>query len=188
VAALTMPSLVANYQKNVTLTRLKKFYSIQMQSANLLSVDETQRPEPVASSLNNPDFAVAMLEYRYAPYVKNLDIKKRSRGAVMTFPDGSGVYMRKSSFEAVNPTWHEHYFFCVEVKKCMELDETKTVDYITDGRSTFVFDSGAPGYYGQLKTLTRDAFKTGFCNGTKPGGCASLIIGDSWEIAPDYPW
>jgi prepilin-type N-terminal cleavage/methylation domain-containing protein len=184
VAALTMPSLVADYKKKVAITRLKKFYSVHMQSYNMLSVNEDTRPIPTVESIRNPDYAMEMLEYRYKPYVKNLNIAKKNQGAVISFSDGSGVYFRKSGFIADEPDHSENYSFCVDYKKCMELDETKTIEDITDGKNTFVFDTQAASF---AWLEDRELIKA-YCKNSKTGGCAAIIIMDGWEIKDDYPW
>ncbi|MDR1327709.1 MAG: prepilin-type N-terminal cleavage/methylation domain-containing protein, partial [Heliobacteriaceae bacterium] len=46
VAALTMPSLITKYEKQVTVTRLKKFYSIHMQTLKMTeAIEEGAAPE-----------------------------------------------------------------------------------------------------------------------------------------------
>jgi prepilin-type N-terminal cleavage/methylation domain-containing protein len=197
VAALTMPALVASYQKHVVETRLKKFYSVFMQTRNMLSIDGelSEQPKYTSAGFNNPDFAVTVLEYRF-PDVKNLGIKKMKQGAVMAFPDGSGVYTRVGNINRTcNIKSDAQYLFCIDYKKCLELNELQTNDrtIITDPKNVFWLDdsvNGETAYLWDFGTKTRAQFKTQYCNpATKTfGGCATIIMRDGWKIEDDYPW
>ena len=69
VAALTMPALIANYQTKVTVTKLKKFYSVMSQA---FTQAELEYGDPTGWDLidnNDPDGAKNMAE-KFRPYLR----------------------------------------------------------------------------------------------------------------------
>jgi prepilin-type N-terminal cleavage/methylation domain-containing protein len=189
VAALTIPGLIASYQKNIVLTRLKKFYSMHMQTYLYMQSDEnpnTYMPR-TADSVKNPDFAAQWLEYRYKPYLKDFNVEKTAQGAILKFQDGSAVYFHKGADDGREGSW-EFYIFCVDYKECKKNYGKSVVFGDENGKSVFPFDSNGAGYAWALPLETRDSFKEKYCSG--PGntwGCASLIMRDGWEFKDDYP-
>jgi hypothetical protein len=100
VAALTMPSLIANYQKKVVVTRLQRFDNIVGQMKSMFAADNsgTTLPECCTSAdTRNPNFSAKQLEH-FFQYAKHSDIEKMTGGALMGFPDGSGVYICQKQF------------------------------------------------------------------------------------------
>jgi type II secretory pathway pseudopilin PulG len=190
VAALTMPSLVANYQKNVSLTRLKKFVSV-MRQANELALNDkgSFSSSPTA---NDADGAMDWWNENMDGYLKTVESKKFNNTVLFALPDGSGFVLWFS------PT--RHIIFCADYKKCSDKIQANSgemvlADFInsrdtfllTLSRSIFVFQCGG------AKPEGRDCLKA-FCAGSsgyaygKAYTCAALIEYDGWEIKEDYPW
>lgn len=86
VAAMTIPSLIADYRKDVTETRLKKFYSI-MNQAILQSVNDNGEPntwsyfiadayDDDGNIINQSDNTDASFQKYLAPYLKIIGKKE----------------------------------------------------------------------------------------------------------------
>ena len=73
VAALTMPSLVTNYQKKATVTQLKKAYS---EIAQAIKLSQIQNGE-----INNWDFSLSGTDFYYQYlqkyFIKNKEIQNK---------------------------------------------------------------------------------------------------------------
>jgi prepilin-type N-terminal cleavage/methylation domain-containing protein len=175
VAALTMPALVASYQKHVTVTKLKKGVSVLAQ-AYTMAADEGTPPERV---WNNADYAVALTEYLYKPYLKNIEIKKMSMGVSFPLSDGTGIYLRDYG----GMDW---LVFCIDYKKCnMSIFDGWTAPWeVADGKNSFILTPSSVPYAG----TDRDTILNQYCTAAKKVGCAGLIQNDGWEIKDDYPW
>lgn len=94
VAAITMPALVANYQKHVTVNRLKETYAKITQVINLAQSDVGQDPE--GSILNNllegadgstiEDSTEFFVDNYIVPYMKTSKISKFKSPSSLGFP------------------------------------------------------------------------------------------------------
>jgi hypothetical protein len=193
VAALTMPALVVNYQKKVVVTRLQKFDSIvrQIHTTNQAN-GESNFHEDCCTSADtfSPDFSARQLEH-FFQHAKYLNIKKLTKGAVISFPDGSGAYLVKPTLVAV-PEHFIYTIFCPDYKKCEEIDESKitgnNIIGITDSRNYFAYVDlvtmwgyNSASNYAILEAKSR-------CNNSIKDFCAATIKYNGWQISPDYPW
>jgi hypothetical protein len=92
VAALTMPSLIAKYQEKVTVTKLKKFYSV-MSQAYAQSVEEYGTPDGWdLIAYDSPVGAQNMAE-KFKPYLKITDggVGSDNKSYFYNLADGSTV-------------------------------------------------------------------------------------------------
>jgi hypothetical protein len=92
VAALTMPSLIAKYQEKVTVTKLKKFYSV-MSQAYAQSVEEYGTPDGWdLIAYDSPVGAQNMAE-KFKPYLKitDGDVGSNNKYFYYNLSDGSFV-------------------------------------------------------------------------------------------------
>ncbi len=185
IAALTIPGLVANYQKKVLITRLQKFYNIQVNSANIMESDGECSFANSAALTDSPDFAIEYIDCRYKPYVKNLAVKKLTKGAAIALADGSGVYVNKGSLHEISWYHNLEHVFCVDYKDCENIDENvESVFQWPDGKTKFSLNISSFSFQEQQD---RDVLKT-HCTDTNKWGCGALILHDGWEIKDDYPW
>ena len=196
-AALTMPVLIANHKKQVTVTRMQKFYTTINQAVKLSEVvngtpEYWQRPEASdGASLNN------FWNTYMAKYFSVNDVMEVSDGIVVKIADGSafGVYMpdadKDEGFEWL------HIVYCVDYKSCAELLENSGNSlfyYPLDGKNTFLFRGHKNGIvpYGSNSGYSREQLRNGgnygyACSGTYKAYCAALIEYDGWKISKDYP-
>jgi prepilin-type N-terminal cleavage/methylation domain-containing protein len=186
VAALTLPALIVNHKKKVILTRMKKFYSAYTQTYNMKIANDGSIDASMLTAINNPDVMMEFFSTNYAPYMNIAETRKGSKGIMAAFPDGSGVYLRKEGC-TLQSTQCSYIIFCVDYKKCVNLDENQYVSSgMVDGKNTFLFWNGIA-----LPDMNfdRDALKAR-CKSPANGQsntCSTLIVHDGWQILDDYP-
>jgi prepilin-type N-terminal cleavage/methylation domain-containing protein len=193
VAALTMPALVADYQKKVTATKLKRFYALLNQAAQISS-GEAVNPNKIErtidcsalTSANNPDTALNFFNTAYKPYLNTVMVEKTGKGVKAALSDGTGVYIRKDTFDGTSDyCGHTYIIFCTDYKRCGTIDETKGASSSSNGKETFVFMIDGRTTDGNWNGTRESALAS--CTTTKYR-CSTLIMADGWEIRDDYPW
>lgn len=205
VAALTLPALVANYRKNVTVTRMQKFYSVMNQAVRLTSVKANETGD--FSSVPNvtiPHNAQAMEDWwkeYVGKYVKAGEILHKNNGIVISLSDGGGIGLYASglaenqSLPCESAASCIHVIFCTEYKYCRNADNlmpSSSTAIKTDGRNSFLFHftgTGLAAYSvgaNQNKSNFREILKNNCTAGNK-NYCARLIQNDGWKIEDDYP-
>ena len=215
VAAMTMPSLITNYQKQQTVVKLKATYSLLAQAVQLSEVDNGEL-EYWDFSLNSQDFF-----YKYfSKYLTFINTKVNDDNIDYYWLNGEKI---TGNFkEVVNTSYigilnngaklfyhnaGELYTFTIIVDINGEARPNKV------GRDVFHFslspkDGLRPWGYNNHNysadgsqedtnsnfgsNLDRDIL-TGnglyACNKAARGRwCAALIMADGWEIKSDYPW
>ena len=88
VAAMTMPSLIANHKEKETIAKLKKFYSV-MSQAYLSVINENGTADSWEKSTNNTADASKDLYMKFKPYISVIKECGKDKGC---FPD---VYYKK---------------------------------------------------------------------------------------------
>jgi type II secretory pathway pseudopilin PulG len=189
VAALTMPALVASYQKHVTETALKCFYSNMNQAIRLSAADMGKvdlAGFPFAQSSTAADIEAWFKEY-LQPYIKTI----RVEGNLVYFPDGS--------MDKIGYYGHDHTYY-INAKRTA----VKGKDYFL---FAFYPDSSGeetPEYAAAIAALGREPFKSDNTNkgleayisyswdGTRAdlhraNGHVYMIQENGWTIPDDYP-
>jgi type II secretory pathway pseudopilin PulG len=186
VAALTMPALIANHKKKVLITRIKKFYSSYNQAYNMKIADDGEIDASMLNVNDSPDAAMKFFNANYAPYMKVLKTEKTAKGMAAALPDGAGLYIRKSD-HADSTTSSTYIVFCVEYKKCKNINETPIRNY-ADSKDTFIFWTNAA--FPIASNSSWDGTREGLISRCKTGlheSCTALVMYDGWEIKDDYP-
>jgi prepilin-type N-terminal cleavage/methylation domain-containing protein len=189
VAALTIPALVAGYQKKVVETALARFYSNMNQAVKLSEIDngEVANWEFTAVAYNGPALHVWFDKY-FQPYLKTTDIKE------VIDDDGRGrleVYFADGSVDRIGWYGRDH-LYCINAKKLNS-------NYVS-GKDCFMF-----AFYPTScdTSIPADEF---FCgkgvepyiyeswDGTEEGlkdpgmnAWAKIIQFNGWKIPDDYP-
>ena len=194
VAAMTMPTLLQNYQKKVTAVRLKHFSSL-MQQAN-----QTYNAQAMIKTVDSLDYIVpndpnSMMDYfniYLKPYIKVNEVEKKGRGLLVKLANGTGAYFQKLNdcpLEPNNLTCETYIIFCPNIKYCENINEaaTSTSTFGIDGKSSFImYTSGqAPSEY-RINKWSRETLIEAAKD--SPYYCSSLIEFDNWEIKDDNPW
>ncbi len=194
VAAMTLPTLIAKYQKKVVATHLKKFYTVMSQAIKLAEAEngDIKYWPPECS-----DDASQCFRDWYNKYLdKHIkSIKKDDSDSLwykVVFADGTG-FMAYTNETAL--TGHiAHFTFCINSKKC-----TKN---IFDGQNSFLFSINNEGRFIASLEESQDDTRSQLLESCSLGNrdnpdvssvgkrhaCARLIQIDGWEIKPDYSW
>ncbi len=200
VAAITIPTIISNHKKKVTVERLKTNYSILSQAVEL-SKRENGDISTWDSSLSEEEYAqIYIIPYLQSP--KKIQYGKKGYYSVKSLADNwcifwSGVpiyFMNNGSVIEIKHGWgsmNSQTYIIVDING-------KNAPNIL-GKDTFIF----------LLNKTKNQL-TAFCDGCKReyimtgdpysactretnayyagGMCAALIMYDGWKIADDYPW
>ena len=215
VAALTIPALITKYEKNVTVTRLKKFYSI-MSSAIKISEDENGEMASWDFPMESYDSEMIIFFRRY--YVPYLNIASECAGVgVNCFTEGHENYV---TYELSGKLNHGNFLANYLVK----LADGSYVFFLPNtpsgyiwmfvdingyqkpnkvGRDIFVFDIfGYPGglrqnyrlkFWGH-EVITDNLYSNDNygCSKSSPEfagfNCGEVIFRNGWKIPDDYPW
>ena len=210
VFTIAIGVMVADYNRNQTVVRLKKYYSTISQAL------------PRAISENGPlytwDFPDNLSEHgsylffeKYLkPYIVLIrDCKNSTEGACnFTFKELDGTE------KSLNPTWARFYlndgaFLALQtysnnkykvVYLYVDTNGKKRLNVVA--RDIFMFEfwlenEEHPEYIGKLLPFGHEFNReelistnnTNNCNNTKNGNyCAALIMKDNWQIKNGYPW
>ena len=206
VAALTMPSLITNYQKKAFATKLKQTYSILKNAEELSTIENGQSKDwnynDASGSLNITDKA-AWFDTYYAPYLKANKMSKSylySNSANIKNMLGANPYTSSSVSASTNPSyqlangaivtvWSNNQFLVFAV----DLNGFQRPNVI--GKDIFDFELywRAPRSLTAGNMITDRSAAINSCKGTTysggaPGQCSNIIAQDGWEIKDDYPW
>ena len=202
MAALTLPSVIVNYQKKVTVEKLKKAFSTFSQGL-VQSQAENGNASEWKVTIQNSSYNdnLAYFEKYWKPYLKVIKICetmkdcgykqtflkdiKGGRHAYLIQPenvpgfiygDGTYAYIRPYSWDAT---------LMQELQiLCLDLNGAKSPNII--GKDIFFFQIDIKNNV--LKTMgdVRNCTKNRFVDAGR--ACAGKIIQDGWQIKDDYPW
>ena len=200
VAAMTIPTLISNYKKNIVETRIKNFYSV-MAAASKMCIAESGASW--ASGLTHAFSNLDVEEFRdwfsghLAKYLKIADQKDYDDGILIKLMDGSGAAF-----------YYHHVVFCIDYNACVktlkdDFDDSIYMFYIRgglDGKNAFAFQlNPEKGFktYDVCWDGTRDGAMTVAeceyadeyygCDSAGHKLCAKLLEIDGWKIKEDYP-
>ena len=196
VAAMTLPTLIANYQKKVVETRLISFYSKINQAYRMSYAENGDTVDWIISDKNySYNEMLDWLEKYIFPYMKHYDVKQCNGkttgqiGVCVTIPDGSlywfsidnngqdVIYFVNGVFGDINPrnkfgfNFSKRVSFGSTYKQSMDFLDPYILNW--DGRRESLFTDGT---WGCRKGCTNCAY------------CTKLIQLNGWEIPDDYPW
>ena len=200
VAAITMPTLITNYQKHVTVSRLKKAYS---QISHAFKLSEVENGETKYWNLDAP--ADEFAEKYLIPYLKNTE-------KLLTSDLNSKIgYKFLNGQSAKNIGWEWGYSLKLSDGTFVIIDGWSPGD--NSYRTIYVDINGyqKPNVFGKdmfvFQILKTSAFRPYYYHSSRDGllsngeqkcskqsseypgiSCAALIMLDGWKIAPDYPW
>lgn len=208
VAALTIPAVITNYQKQETLSRLKKAYSIVQQAIKLSEVEN----ESVANWDNNLNGHAFFEKYikKYVQYTQEITpaelwsmaprkLLNGSNYGGTTYAAGSGTatnfILSDGSMITLNFVTTDGIWVGIDTNGIKKPNQM--------GKDTFLFlfspkhglqplgGDGTPDAW-SYRTYSRENIMgsgSNRCSKTGTGyWCSALIMNDQWEIAKDYPW
>jgi len=211
VAAITLPILVQNYQKKVTVERLKQTYSILSQAIKMSEIDNGLVEEwNIPTESNAYEHGKQFSEQYINPYIKKVKVCKTAMKC-----HGEKTYLL-SGHEANYDT--SRYYIILNNAIVLQIWPRSTwIQFTVDingkqkpnvvGKDIFLLaltkndisssiigkniKKGSLSFYGQgfdrnyLKTSGYPCAKSGTFAGVY---CGALIFLDGWQIAKDYPW
>ena len=217
VAAMTMPSLITNYQKKQTVTQLKKAYSELSQALKASEAEYGTMDSWDFSGYNQQNSAERdedFTKHYILPNIKTMKICSPSSNECWA----DNVLALNKTIKAPPQNGRGNSFVTASGYSVYYWPDTKGVWFFIDinglkkpnivGRDIFRFrlciDDGnnAKNYalnpYGADRKLY---YKNDLINGNSNGGCnkdnssryagdtcAALIMYNNWEITKDYPW
>ena len=216
IAAITVPLMIASYQKEATLTRLKKTYSALAQTTNRAIADNG----PVASweiigGSNTFKAALDTTEKYITPYlitqkkcasynetdchfiIYGLNGKEISNTNKAPFNTSYLFYLNDGTLIATNvlkASDRNRIIVTIDVNGKQPPNrmgrDIFRMEYYLSASGKYAKFSGkfVPTYvdYSRSELL---ANKSDRCNKKQNGdACFSLILKDNWQIKPDYPW
>lgn len=207
IAALTLPTLLANYQKKQIAVQLKKAYSVMSQAVKMSEI-ENGDADGWDYNLNAKTFyeryiqkylsktsELKFSEYKNTVTYKNMNGTNCSEAWCTT---GASHYVMLSDGSVIGFSDHlggNYKAFSVDINGYKKPNVT--------GKDYFIYTiQGKYGVtpYGYANTngvgygttYDREVIKEGnfrSCNKNGTGvWCSGLILTDGWEIKDDYPW
>lgn len=201
VAALTLPNLIADYQKNTAAVRLKYAYSVLYQAVKLSEVDNgpieywelesTQGSSAINATKN-------YVEKYFTPYMK---VVKKDNLTTSSAPYEYGYYTKNGEYIsggghtlysiALNNGIYLHFNanFGIADTITVRIDINGRQKPNIMGRDTF-FAYVYPNFSLRGEGLPRTTL-INLCqvnDRTSQELCGAIIQMDSWEIKDDYPW
>ena len=204
MAALTIPTLINNYQKKVTVTRLKTAYSLLTQA---ITAAEAQHGD-----VSNWERDANIILFNYiAPNLKseqftnatNYDYQHTMCNNQQTYKFLSGTGMG-SPFNSMSPSIKLANGVCISLNRLNDNSTTQGSIFIDingtnapniNGKDLFAFilrfNDGKILPYGYWVNDTTTPNNQGNCNkNAQYGGtyCATVIMNAGWEMPKNYPW
>jgi prepilin-type N-terminal cleavage/methylation domain-containing protein len=216
VAALTIPTVVRNYQKQQMLAQLKKTYSALANTTNMAIADEG--PVTGWKVDGGSDGAVNFTNRYLIPYLKvakNCEAETSgecvfyymylngsctgcsfgSDYARFFLTDGTLIGIYTYNGEGSNGYYYQYANIIVDVNGTKKpnswgKDIFRFDYYIFEGSSTSANNGKfMPWSWNRTRDFLVSEEHSGTCNKNERGQfCAALIMKDGWKISDDYPW
>ena len=214
VAAMTLPSLIGKYQKKVTVTRLKRTYTVLSQAVQR-SIADNGDPSgwglegfynTAPTDENLQKFIETFSKTYIVPYLAKInkiefgtfkdlgykDIKGtgtylEAKGQLLILNDGTVLQIRMSTTNYGTEEDRDDKF--IDIYITADINGLRGAN--TVGKDIFMFQvESRTGkfdfYHNYLKSNTRqDVYNR--CKSAS-NTCGRLILMDGWEIKDDYPW
>lgn len=203
VAAMTMPSLIANHNKRVVETRLKKFYSSINQAIKMAELDYGERDVWYEDNSEH-DLQLAWLKKYIVPYMNVIKVDEIKIGSyrynVIYFADGSAL----SPSYANTRDW---LFYPGNPERCLNLPGSYAPHWRGVGICSFAFfyhpvptatyagsnynKSFNPFHYawnGTEESLKNNTDYGCYNSSNWHAYCTRLIQYNNWKIPDDYPY
>ena len=203
IAALTIPQLITNYQKHVTINKVKKFYT-EMNQVMQYSIADNGEYNTWDFNLDSYGF----YEKYFEKYLKKVDSVQKNihvhcdflGGVRVVFSDGTQmIFSSHSNYITYKESkkWNEYapvLIFYVSAKNYENIDG---LDF-NPMRERFYFTINEKGTV--IPPSLKDARTSNLincktnqvCDGDAVNNghqeCSTLIYKDGWKISSDYPW
>ena len=202
VAAMTLPSLIKNYQKKVTAERLKQTYSLLKQAILLSEAQNGELKDWVLPVSENPSDTKAtekFVRYYIEPYIQTIHrdtLKSSGAPYVYNYYTNDG--------KLIDTTSHTHYSIAlingVYLHFNATYNEQPSINIRVDinGKqrpNTIGIDTFFISCYPKFGMVNEGSERNSLLAWCKTPGainnqmsCGALIEADGWVIKEDYPW
>ncbi len=207
VASITIPQVIANYTKKVTVNKLKKNYAIIQQAIKRSEIDN-ESVQSWDTSLSGHEFFERYIKdyFANATEIAHSKINTKVMRKNLNGTPYQGFFFSDSRAN-VNFLINDGSMIAIHITSAgiiiISVDINGLAEPNTLGKDTFIFlyhtKSGLRAYGDSLfdvspcsnctreKLLGTESDKS--CNKQNLGHwCALLIMNDGWEIRKDYPW
>ena len=204
VAAMTMPSLIANYRKKQVVAQLKKVYSTISQAYEMSKNENGSSGDWIDTSQSiNTENVKKYVQTYWLPYFKSLQECSNRGDCSYTYakaPNGDNalyltgnnrytIILSDGTLIAFVPfSWTEEKgtFWGKDQKFYIDLNGAKRPNVL--GKDVFLFMIYNDKVTSYCPTKDESTIN-GNCSKTGNGHCCSTkIMRDGWEIKDDYPW
>ena len=202
VAAMTLPTLIANYDKKVSATKAKKGYSELLNAIRMSEAHNGEMKEWTYPTSASIDITRNFVNEYIKPYYN--DLKEHSAGADPSCGaavSGAGVNYMLPNGTCLSMVIHPGGIFSATI----DINGKQQPNLLGKDKFYFNNSSGKLMPYGWKDNITREDIKTGYtdegggvisCKKQKGDnenefhrhGCTALLMLDNWEIKDDYPW
>jgi prepilin-type N-terminal cleavage/methylation domain-containing protein len=215
VAALTLPSVIQSYQKQVTVNKLKKAYSTLSQVVARSYAENGSPLENLAGEVVTADKTKEIFETYWLPYFKSPIVAKKTlySNSTMTpyyYLKGSitsSSYYTDYKYGRILFSTADGFIITIFIMDWNKDENGQNVAVYTSDARIVVDINGTKGpntfgkdvfefysYFDKNNVLpTGSSYSTAqinhYCNKNSSGeSCAAKIMKDGWKIADDYPW
>ena len=202
VACMTMPGVIKNYQKKVTVECLKQTYSMLQQAVMLSEVKNGDIEDWITPSYTGAGDTTAtetFVKMYYEPYLQTIHSEK-----MPTSDSPYDYYYYTNDGQKVESDGHTHYSIAlingVYLHFNANYGANKYIQLRVDinGRqkpNTIGIDIFYMYAYPEVKLVDESAVRPILLERCKTprsvdqqASCGALIMYDGWEIRDDYPW
>ena len=196
VAAMTIPTLISNYQKSITIQKLKKIYSTLNQAYQMSTVDNG----PFNQWQKHADIGgTKFFYYFWQPYLAGATVCKTYQecGYKEQKPWQTLAGERKDDVGVCDNTDDNRVSFYLQDGSFISMSASLYVDINGGqgpniyGKDFFILKYGEKGVLPADNNFEKDRLLS-YCsknNNNESALCAArLILYDNWEIKDDYPW
>jgi len=190
VAALTMPSLIANHRKKIVTTRIQKFYTTINQAMDRAEVRHGQvKHWKYPTNAYTPDQIETWWNTYLGPEIKTLKTEKDKSYFYIYFMDGSKVnfFVHNTTAGAAvgsMPAFHI-YFFPKASDNATSMGKTHFTFFFSPSTENFI-KTYNNGWNGKRETLMTGTYGCAQNTNTKHY-CTKLLEWHNWQIPDDYP-
>jgi prepilin-type N-terminal cleavage/methylation domain-containing protein len=209
VAALTLPSVIQSYQKQVTVNKLKKVYSTLSQVVARSYAENGSPFENLSGEVVKADKTKEIFETYFLPYFKSPIVAQTGKSLYSTTQpyyllSGSKIdafYYTDYGCGRVIFSTADGFIIYINIMSWKKDENGQQVALYTSNATVTVDINGlkGPNIFGKdVFVFVADFEKNKVypyatdrttCNKNSSGGsCAAKIMKDGWKIADDYPW
>ncbi|MDR1327710.1 MAG: type II secretion system GspH family protein [Heliobacteriaceae bacterium] len=204
VAALTMPSLIANYRKKEIITKLKREYSVLSQAVERSKVDN--------GDIGGWDWSLSTQSFIETYLLPYLNISKNcgTTGTDCWLPDNKVYGLDGSVREDISGTdyykivlndgtylapWKqdvEHMHIYIDINGAKQPNtygiDAFTLTLVRESFVDYAHDIEKPGLYFFGAGLARTTLLSRCSKSSSGDSCGALYQYDGWKISPDVNW